>query len=124
MLLRSLDYYLLVLLSSFSVIFMYKPEKRSQYKLKRCSKKKCCKQCRYVKFKSTMTKWSVQKPTHRTTQKHVEHQDATDIWKKHWPFCQGPVMIFTGRRRLFLSLFHPFLFIFISFYFPIVLFTF
>ena len=23
-----------------------------------------------------MTKWPVQKPTHRTTQKHVEHQDA------------------------------------------------
>ena len=27
----------------------------------------------------TMTKWPVQKPTHRTTQKHVEHHDATDI---------------------------------------------
>jgi len=26
-----------------------------------------------------MTKWPVQKPTHRTTRKHVEHQDATDI---------------------------------------------
>jgi len=23
-----------------------------------------------------MTKWPVQKPTHRTTQKHLEHQDA------------------------------------------------
>ena len=33
----------------------------------------------YVKFKGTMTKWHVQKPTHRTTQKHVEHKDATDI---------------------------------------------
>jgi len=31
---------------------------------------------------STMTKWLVHKPTHRTTQKHVEHQDATDISKK------------------------------------------
>jgi len=27
----------------------------------------------------TMTKWPVQKSTHRTTQKHVEHQYATDI---------------------------------------------
>ena len=51
-----------------------------KYKLKRCSKKECCKQCRmYAKFKGTMTKWPVQKPTHRTTQKHVEHQDATNI---------------------------------------------
>jgi len=31
-----------------------------------------------------MTKWSVQKPTQRTTQKHVEHQDATDIQKTHY----------------------------------------
>jgi len=29
----------------------------SQYKLKRCSNKECCKQCRYVMFKGTMTKW-------------------------------------------------------------------
>ena len=29
-----------------------------------------------------MTNWPVQKPTHRTTQKHVGHHDATDIWKK------------------------------------------
>jgi len=42
-------------------------------------KEECCKQCRYVKFKGTMTKWSIKKPTHRTTQKHVKHQDATDI---------------------------------------------
>ena len=39
-----------------------------QYKLKRCSNKECCKQCRYVKFKGTMTKWPVQKLTHWTTQ--------------------------------------------------------
>jgi len=50
-----------------------------QYKLKRWSKKDCCKQCRYVKFKGTMTKWPVQKLTHRTTQKRVQHHDATDI---------------------------------------------
>ena len=47
------------------------------YKLKKCSKKEFCKQCRYVKFKDTMTKWPVQKPTHRTTQKHIQH--ASDI---------------------------------------------
>ena len=40
---------------------------------------KCCKQCRHVKFKGTMTKWPVAKPTNRTAQKHAEHQDATDI---------------------------------------------
>ena len=47
-------------------------------KLKRCSNNECCKQCRYVKFKGTMTKWPVQKLTRRTTQKHVQHHDATD----------------------------------------------
>ena len=36
------------------------------------SKKECCKQSKYVKFNGTMSKWSVQKPTHKT--KHVEHQ--------------------------------------------------
>ena len=50
-----------------------------QYILKRCSKKECCKQCRHVKFKGTIRKWPVQKPTHKTTEKHVEHEDATDI---------------------------------------------
>ena len=40
------------------------------YKLKICSNKECCKQSRYVKFKGTLTKWPVQKLTHRTTQKH------------------------------------------------------
>jgi len=28
-----------------------------------------------------MTKWPVQKPAHRMTQKHEEHHDATDIKK-------------------------------------------
>ena len=50
-----------------------------EYKLMRCSNKEWCKQCRYVKFKGTMAKWPVQKLTHRTTQKHVQHHDATDI---------------------------------------------
>jgi len=30
----------------------------------------------------TMTKWPVQKQTHRKTKKHVGHQEATDIQKK------------------------------------------
>ena len=38
------------------------------FKLKICSKKECCKQCRHVKFKGTMTKWPVRRKTHRTTQ--------------------------------------------------------
>jgi len=46
------------------------------------SKEVCCKQSRQVKLKDAMTKWHVQKPTHRTTQKHAEHQDATDIQNK------------------------------------------
>jgi len=29
----------------------------------------------YIKFKSTMTKWPVQKPTHRTTQKHIHLEE-------------------------------------------------
>jgi len=29
-----------------------------------------------------MTKWPIQKQTHRTEQKHAEHQDATDIENK------------------------------------------
>ena len=56
----------------------YRRDAFEKYKLKRCSNKACCKQCRYVKFKGT-TKWPVQKLTHRTTQKHVQHHDATDI---------------------------------------------
>ena len=39
-----------------------------QHKLVRCSNKECCKQCRYVMFKGTMTKWPVQKLTQGTTQ--------------------------------------------------------
>jgi len=49
------------------------------YKLKRCSNKECCKQCRYVMFKGTMTKWPVQKLTQGTTQKLLQHYDAIDI---------------------------------------------
>jgi len=52
-----------------------------KYKLKRCSNKECCKQCRYVIFKGTMTKLPVQTLTHRTTQKLLQHHEATDIYK-------------------------------------------
>jgi len=50
-----------------------------QYKLKRCTNKECCKQCRHVMFKGIMTKWSVQKLAQETTQKLLQHHDATDI---------------------------------------------
>ena len=64
-----------------------------------CSKKECCKQCRYVKFDGTMTKWPVQKLTHITTQKQVEHQDATDILKiTHYFFA---FRIFLKRQSAF-----------------------
>jgi len=33
----------------------------------------------YVMFKGTMTKWPVQKLTQGTTQKLLQHHDATDI---------------------------------------------
>jgi len=33
-------------------------------------------------FKGTMTKWPVQKQTHRPAQKHTEHRVATDIKKE------------------------------------------
>ena len=52
---------------------------KGQYKLKRCSNKECCKQCRYVMFKGTMTKRPVQKLAQGTTQKLLQHHDATDI---------------------------------------------
>jgi len=29
-----------------------------------------------------MTKWPLQKQTHKTAQQHAEHQDATDIQNK------------------------------------------
>ena len=50
------------------------------YTLNWCSKKYCCKQCKHVKFKGTMTKWPVQKESLRTAQKHAEHQAATNIY--------------------------------------------
>jgi len=61
--------------------------------MKRCSKKECCKHCRYVKFKGTMTKWPVQNKTH-TTQKHVEHRNARDIQKKKYLCVCVPFKVF------------------------------
>jgi len=62
-----------------------KQSNMGSYKLKRCSKKKCCKQCRHAKFKCAMTNRPVQKQTHRTKQNHAEYQDATDTQNK--TFC-------------------------------------
>jgi len=46
--------------------------------------------CRHVKLKGTMTTWSVHTEKHRdTTQKHAEHQDASDIHKT-------PIFVFFG----------------------------
>ena len=53
----------------------------------RCPKKECCKQCRQVKFKGTMTKRPVQKQTHRTAKIHAENYDATDIQNKRFFVC-------------------------------------
>ena len=51
----------------------------SEYKWKRCSKKKCCKQCGQVKFMGTMSKWPVQKHTEhhktRSKQRRNRHKD-------------------------------------------------
>ena len=51
------------------------------YKWRRCSKKKCCKQCGQVKFMGTMTKWPVQKHTdhHKTRSKQGRnrHKEIT-----------------------------------------------
>jgi len=47
----------------------------------------CCKQCRHVKFKGTMTKWPVHRKKHRTIQKYVEKKDATDIQKIYIYSC-------------------------------------
>ena len=40
-------------------------------------KKECCKQCRYVKFNGTMTKWPVQ-ATHRTTRRTPRRNESLE----------------------------------------------
>jgi len=42
-----------------------------KYKLKSSPKKECCYQCRHVMFKGTMTKWPIQKQTHRAAKTRI-----------------------------------------------------
>ena len=56
------------------------------YKWKRCSKKKCCKQCGQVKFVGTMAKWPVQKHTEIT--KH-------GVYKDNWFFVTYIIIHYT-----------------------------
>ena len=69
------------------------------YKLKRCSRKECCEQCTHVKFKGTMSTWSVQNPP----QKHVDHQDATDTQKKHTIFRVFQIFLFLFSSSFIIS---------------------
>jgi len=72
-----------------------------QYKLKRCSNKECCKQWRYVMFKGTMTKWPVQKLTQGTTQKLLQHHDATDIKTNYIFVFYNSVMIKSLKKLIY-----------------------
>ena len=77
-------YFSWILLSAFLIdevreILLLGTVSGLEYKLKRCTNKECCKQCRHVIFKGTMTKWPVQKLAQGTTQKLLQHHDATDI---------------------------------------------
>jgi len=56
--------------------------------LKRCSNKECCKQCRYVMFKGTMTKWPVQKLTQGTTQKLLQHNFVHTVYTYRATSCK------------------------------------
>ena len=40
-----------------------------------------------------MTKWPVQKQTHRKAQKHAEHEDATDIQNKLFVSVYNKIII-------------------------------
>jgi len=66
------------------------------YKWKRCSKKKCCKQCGQVKFMGTMTKWPVQK--HTEHHKHGVYKDATYI--KNTIFCVFRIFLFFNVNKI------------------------
>jgi len=61
--------------------FQWHLKTKIEYKWKRCSKKKCCKQCGQVKFMGTMTKWPVQKHTEhhktRSKQRRNRHKEIT-----------------------------------------------
>ena len=76
-------FYVVVFLFCCCCVFSPKIHYLSQYKLKRCSNKECCKQCRYVMFKGTMTKWPVQKPAQGTTQKNPHNIMTQQTPRKH-----------------------------------------
>ena len=57
-----------------------------QYKLKRCSPKECCKQCRHVKFNSTMTKWPVH-GKHTEQHKHTQNTKTQQTFRKKTCLC-------------------------------------
>jgi len=59
--------------------------------------KECCKQCRYVKLKGTMTKWPVQKLTHRTTQNNYNIMTQQTFRKTIFLCFSADVFIY--RRR-------------------------
>jgi len=65
-----------------------------KYKLKRCSKTNVVNNVDMSSLRETMTQWPVQNPSHRTTQKHVEHHDATDIKNTIFVFFFGVLFLF------------------------------
>jgi len=67
-----------------------------QYKLKRCSNKEWCKQCRYVMFKGTMTKWPAQNTRDDT-------KTLTTPWRN-----RHSENIYFCVFRIFIFLFGPF----------------
>jgi len=85
------------------LFFLYIFLSRVAYKWRRCSKKKCCKQCGQVKFMGTMTKWPVQKHTehHKTRGKQGRnrHKEITIFWTFFlWtspPFILGSFLYIT-----------------------------
>jgi len=46
-----------------------------------------------------MTKWPIQKQTHRIAQKHAEHQDATDIQEKKLFLCLTFNIVFNTHLK-------------------------
>ena len=65
-----------------------------KYKLKRCSKTNVVNNVDMSSLRETMTQWPVQNPSHKTTQKHVEHHDATDIKNTIFVFFRVFIFIY------------------------------
>jgi len=65
-----------------------------QNKWKRCSMKKCCKQCGQVKFMGTMTKWPVQKHTEHHKTRRIQRRNRH--WNPNRHSCQARRMNFLG----------------------------